>query len=61
MGIKDKIIGASASTVAKGSATAVAISALAVSAGPGTALLAGGTAAAIAALSPKDESSKKSK
>lgn len=61
MGIKDKILGASASTVAKGGATAVAVSALAATAGPGTALLAGGTVAAIAALSPKDKDGKTGK
>ena len=61
MGIKDRITGASASTVAKGGATVAAVGALATVSGPGTALLAGGTVAAIAALSPKNDKGNKGK
>jgi len=61
MGIKDRITGASASTVAKSGAAAAAVVSLAAVSGPGTALLAGGTVAAIAALSPKDDQGKNGK
>lgn len=54
MSLKDKITGASAATVAKGGAAAVAVGTLASTAGIGTAVLAGATVAGIAALSPKD-------
>lgn len=62
MGLKDKLTNASASTVAKGGAAAAAVVSLASVSGPGTALLAGGTMAAIAAVAPKndDQGNKKS-
>lgn len=67
MGIKDKITGASAATVAKSGGVAVAVGTLASVAGPGTAALAAVTVGAIAAITPskdgdsKDGDSKKGK
>jgi hypothetical protein len=59
MSLKDKITGASGATIAKGGAAVADVGALAAASGPGVALLAGGTVAAIAALSPKDKDDKK--